>query len=203
MKKEILFILLLGIITFSLKAQYKYPKGIYLSFDELKSMQSSAVLDVYIEERTQEDIVMVGGNDYKLTSNNKSVKNSYLRKDVFAYSDGDNLFLNGLRLRLFSGYIKVLNDGDKYFVFRASVSQDGYNNMYGGIGGAAQATQRYLYVYDKSTGIVTPITTETLKNLLEDNVTFLEEYLSERNKETEEIQLKYLIMLNNVIEQMK
>jgi len=31
MKKEILFILLIGIIILSVKAQYEYPKGIYLT----------------------------------------------------------------------------------------------------------------------------------------------------------------------------
>jgi len=200
MTKKLLFILILGIAVLSVKAQYQYPKGVYLSFDELKSKQPSADLDIIVEKRTQGDIAMVGGNDYKLTSNNKSVKKSYLRNDVFAYSDGDSLFLNGLRLRLFSGYIKVLNDGNKYFIFKASVSQDGYSNMFGAVGGAIQAVQRYLYVYDKSTGIVTSITIDTLKKLLKNNENMLEKYLNEKDKENEELQLKYLIMLNGVDE---
>jgi hypothetical protein len=114
MKKEILFILLFGIIIFSVKAQYKYPKGAYLSFDELQAMQPSADLDIIVEKRTQGDIVMVGGNDYKLISNDKSIKKKYLRKEVFAYSDGEELFLNCFPLRLYFGYTKILNDGGKY-----------------------------------------------------------------------------------------
>ena len=68
--------------------------------------------------------------------------------------------------------------------------------MFGAIGGAIQATQRYLYVYDKSIGTVTPITTKTLKTLLKNDEILFEEYINEKNKENEEIQLKYLIMLN-------
>ena len=199
MKKEFYFILFFGIIIFSVSAQYQYPKGVYLSFDELKSMQPSADYNIGVEKRTQGDIVMVGGNDYKLISNDKALKKKYLTKEVFAYSDGEALFLNCVPLRLSFYYTKVLNDGRNYFVFKACISPDSdLSFMFGAIGGAIQATQRYLYAYEKSTGNVISITNETLKRLLKDNETLLEEYLNEKIKEDEEIQLKYLIMLNGV-----
>ena len=196
MKKKILLILLLGIIIFPLKAQLLYPKGVYLSFNELMEKAPSSDLDLIVERRTSSDIAMVGGNDYKLISKTKSVKKSYLRNEVFAYSDGEELYLNGIPMRLFSGYIKVINDGDKYFIFRASVSQDGYTNMFGGTGGAIQAAERYLYAYDKLARKLIPISVETLKNLLKDNQNLLDKYLNEADQKSEKILLKYLIMLN-------
>jgi len=197
MKKGILFILLVGIIIIPVKAQRNYPKGIYLNLNELNLMKPSADYDIIVEERTKGDIVMYGGNDYKLTSYDNSIKKRYLKKEVFAYSDGKNLFLNCFPLKLYSGYTKILNDGNKYFIFKASISQDqDLSYMFGGVGGAMQATKRYLYAYDKATKTVIPITTNTLKKLLKNNQNLLDDYLSEQNKENEEIQLKYLIMLN-------
>ena len=199
MKKEIYFILILGIAIFSVNAQSKYPKGVYTSFEALKSMQPAANYNIVVEKKTHGNIVMNGGNDYRLISTDKTLKKKYLREELFAYSDGETLFLNCFPLRLSFDYTKVLNDGSKYFVFRATFSQDqDMSYMFGTIGGAFLATERYLYAYEKSTGNVILITTEALKKLLKDNETLLEEYLNEKNNKDEAIQLKYLLMLNGM-----
>jgi len=73
-------------------AQQKYPKGLYMSYEEILSRSPSVLDSINVVVRTHSEISMVGGNDYKLES--EIVANKILKRKAYAYSDGDTLFIN-------------------------------------------------------------------------------------------------------------
>tara|TARA_B110000858_G_C17656843_1_gene405336 strand:+ start:222 stop:590 length:369 start_codon:yes stop_codon:yes gene_type:complete len=116
MKKIALFIFLI-IINYTLNAQTeKYPKGIYMSFQEVIDENPSENDTVELEKRTKGKIKMNGGNDYQLNPVDKNVKRKVLIKQVYAYSDGNDLFLNSFKHELQFWYSKVEGENENYFV---------------------------------------------------------------------------------------
>ncbi len=158
-----------------------YPQGVYMSWEEILTQKPSQQLDLQVVKRSNGDIKMNGGNDYKLTTEDKNIKRSFLTKEMWAYSAGDTLFLNGRQFKVQTWYTNVISDG-RYMIFRAGMSNIKNINkkqrseaaimgaMFGALGGAAAGAQmamlRFLYVLDKENGEVIAIDDETLKNLL-------------------------------------
>ena len=114
MKKILIAIII--ILSINSYSQTKYQKGIYLTFDEILQNKPSANYNVELEKRTEGEIKMNGGNDYQLNALDKSTNRSQLKKEVEAYSDGENLYLNCKKLKLQTWYSIVLSD-KKYFFF--------------------------------------------------------------------------------------
>lgn len=129
------------------KAQEKYPKGLYMSFEEIVNKTPSVTDEVEVIKRTSFDIVMVGGNDYKLKS--ATLSKRVLKKKAFAYSDGDSLYINCRKYKAQPWYAKVTDAGE-YLVFSAGMSKISKKSDYallffGALGGAAAAQIRYMY----------------------------------------------------------
>ena len=79
MKNTIILTLIFIGLNGSLFAQTQYPKGCYMSLEEIKSKKPSANYNLEIMKRTTGEIRMNGGNDYKLVSPDKSIKRKTLK----------------------------------------------------------------------------------------------------------------------------
>ncbi len=190
-----------------LLAQENFPKGTYMNFEEILNKKPSQQYNLKVEKRTMGDIKMNGGNDYKLISPDNSVPKKTLKKEVWAYSTGDTLYLNCFQFKVQPWYADLISDG-KYLVFKGGLSQYvdeqkkqmqmGY--YFGAVGGAIQgaklATLRFLYVIDKESNKVITVTPENMEDFLSDNSELLAAYNKEIEKENETTLIKYLKLLN-------
>lgn len=192
--------------TITTSAQIIYPKGVYMSYDEIINKSPSQNYDLTIEKRTIGDIRMNGGNDYKLISNDESLNKKYLKTMIYAFSDGENLYINCYQYKVQNWYADLISDG-KYLVFKGGLSQNvdeqkkqirigtAFGAIGGGIQGAKLATLRFVYAIDKSNNNIIYITPEKLENLLW-NYTELYDNFQKENDKNEETMIKYLKLLN-------
>ena len=194
-----LFILLILITSLKLNGQVSgYPKGVYANISELRDKQPSAQHDVIIEKRTIGDIRMNGGNDYKIISKDASIKKSVFKKEIFAYSTGDSLFLNCFTLKIQPWYTLILKMHNDDLIFSAAMSSSdagAYAYMGGAIGGAIAATKRHLYTLDISSGKLQRMCITKMNTLLSDSPLLKEKYNLEVDKAEDEIFLKYINQL--------
>jgi len=211
MKKTTLLAFLLILFINSFSQSEKYPKGAYMTLEEILLKNPSENRTLEIEKRTTGDIRFSGGNDYKLISPDKSIKKKILKRKVLAYSDGDTLYLNCLPYRAFAWFTKVESDG-KYFVVKAALSQNTEtqkmqlnpsSGMYGqfgalggAIGGAKLAELRFLYALDKETNEFIYIFEESLKEILKENINLLRKYEKEKEPNEFPVLLKYITLHN-------
>ena len=202
-----LFAQILVLCTFG---QTTYPKGVYLSFEEIKTKSPGLEVELDVERRTRGEIKMNGGNDYKLFKSDKSIPKKTIKKEYYAYSDGDSLYINCIHYRIQPWYAPVLSDG-KFLVIRGGISmvpeiqkeqldnqaQLGY--MFGAIGGALQgaklASLRFIYVIDKETNEIITVSNDYLKGLLYEKPELVQRYDSEEEKD-QKVFVKYLRLLN-------
>ena len=206
--KKITFLLMTLLISFYVSSQGLYPEGCYMNYEELKSKTPSKNYELTIEKRTNSDIKMNGGNDYKLISPDKSIKRKVLKKEILAYSDGDSLFINCLPYKLQTWYAKIISDG-QYFVFIAGIPMDktmqskemqagmAFGAVGGAFAGASLAMKRYLYVLEKESNEVKMIDSEIMIELLSEYPDLLEKYNSDSRKMEIPTQIEYLILLND------
>jgi hypothetical protein len=201
--KNLIAIFALNFLTLSAFCQTKYPKGGYMSFDELKAKSPSLSNEIEVIKRTNTDIAMNGGNDYKLVSNDKTISGKILKKDCIAYSDGQDLFINGFQYGLPFWYAKIISEG-KFLVMKAGtfIPANEINSLgyaYGAIGGAVQgakqASLRLIYVIDKDF-YSTNVNKEYMQYLLTETPEILQEYNSENEPSNDEVILKYLKRIN-------
>ena len=102
--KFIFFATLFTVLAMNLLAQAEsFPKGAYMKIEEIKGKSPSNPLDLMVIKRTKGDIKMMGGNDYKLESADKTVEGKTLRRELLAYSNGDTLYLNCMTYKLQPG----------------------------------------------------------------------------------------------------
>lgn len=166
-------IAVLSILTFALlqvaMAQQQYPRGIYMSFEEIQNKQPSMPDSATVKKRSGFDISMVGGNDYRIKSKEKSVK-KVLKRKAWAYSTGDTLYINCRHYKAQTWYAKVCNNGN-YLLFDAGMSKltkkdnagmvvagAAFGALGGAMAGAAMAQMRYPYALEVNTNTLYLIT---------------------------------------------
>lgn len=203
-------ILILVVVMFGISATSEefYPKGSYMSFEELIAKTPSENFDLTIERRSKSDIKMNGGNDYKLISADKSIGKKVTKKEILAYSTGDSIFINALPYKLQAWYSKIINDG-KFFVFTAGIPMDktmqtkemqmgmAFGAIGGGIGGTSLAIKRFLYILNKDTNKVLMVDADVMSQLLIGYPELLNQYNSDSEKYEIPTQIEYLEILNN------
>ena len=207
-----LIITLLLVFNICAFGQTKYKKGIYLTFEEIIQNNPSADYNVELEKRTETEIKKNEGNDYKLNPLDKSIDRGLLEKRVYAYSDGDNLYLNSTKLQLNKWYVKVLSD-KKYFIFKGSfphnyteygINFDLLPYMFGGLGGELGGGLcpkniikfRFPYIMEKSTKKITFVSKNNIDKILSTNKELLDRYKQNPNKQKIDTILRYLIEWN-------
>lgn len=184
-----------------------FPKGAYMSFDEIINKNPSKQLDLQIVKRTLGDIRMNGGNDYKFISNDKSIPKKTIKTEIWAYSLGDTLYLNCYQFAMQTWYAPLISDG-KYLVIKAGLSNYSdeqkiqselaylFGPFGGGIQGAKLATLRFLYVIDKNTKKAITVTSERMQEFLKDRNDLLTQFNNESKKDDEQVFIKYLKLLS-------
>jgi hypothetical protein len=200
MKTKYYFVLLIVIKVSFVYSQNTFPKGTYLNFAELKNKTPSQIDTFVIIKRTQFDIAMNGGNDYKVTSSSEKTNGKFIKRNIYAISTGDSLFLNCFILKLQPKYTFAKLDSNM-LIFKAGIPLGGNNDIAmsgvmfgaigGAIGGAQAALKRFLYVMDFVNGKVTLLCKETLTSLLTPYPDLNKKYLREENAENDTILLKY------------
>lgn len=210
MKKE-LFTLTFILIMITSYAQFSYPKGAYLSFEEIVRKSPSGEMNLKIERRSKGEIKMNGGNDFQLLSVDNSIPKKTLKKDLFAYSNGDTLFINCLKYKVQPWYANIISDG-KYLVFMGGISQDSeiykkqmqmgvaFGAIGGGIAGAKLALMRFPYAIEKETNKLFPVDEDSMPELLKMDEELLRQYESEGEKNVE-LFIRYLEQLNKKYQQ--
>lgn len=201
-------IVLLLVFSSNTFGQTKYQKGIYLSFEEILQNKPSANYNVALEKRTEGEIKMNGGNDYQLNALDKSTNRSQLKKEVEAYSDGENLYINCKKLKLYTWYSKVLSD-KKYFVFSGALPENykeygielsQLSNMFGAVGGALSgmklALLRFPYILDKTNHKLTLVSSKNINEIFSNDTIILEKFNQDPDKNKMETILKYLVEWN-------
>jgi hypothetical protein len=209
MKTFLLFFFLLLAPIFVYCQSNHFPKGAYMSFDEILERAPSRQLDLKLLRRTQGDIKMNGGNDFKLESEDNSISKKTIKKEIWAYSFGDTLYVNCKKYMMQTWYAPLISDGE-YLVIKAGLSNYieeqkkqrniGYTfgALGGGIQGAQLATLRFLYVIDKKTKVAQTVIDERMPDILKTR----EDLLKEFNMETEMTEgdcVQYLRRLNGEI----
>ncbi len=203
-------------LLFTIAAHGQYPKGAYMSLDEIRSKTPSQQLELQVVLRGLGQIKMSGGNDYLLKTDDKNIKKSFLKYDIWAYSDGENLYLNCLKLDSSHGYVCLIGDG-RYMFFHAGLSdhtsttlkeQQGkmirMSMMFGLLGGLAAAdaaTLRFLHALDKETGKVLAIDAEIMNDLLSVAPDLQSEFAQEPDRKYESVHIKYLELLNERLQE--
>lgn len=204
--KNLALITFLVVINYSLKAQTEtYPKGIYMSLQEIIDKNPSENYTVELEKRSKGKIKMNGGNDYQLNPVDKNVKKKVLKRQVYAYSDGNDLFLNSFKHELQFWYSKVDGENDNYFVFNAGIPMNmkrygmessDISYMFGGIIAGFSAAKRALirlpYVMDKNTQEVILISEKNIRELMSESTDLITKYEKETEKNNVETLTKYL-----------
>lgn len=153
MKLSIVTIGLLLLFSLDSFGQTSFPKGVYMSWEEIQSKTPSDSMNLEIVNRTPGEIKMNGGNDYKLVSPNKAVKKKVLKKAIWAISDGNQLYINCFHHGCQLWYALVDSEEGK-LQFKAGVSNSEAVSaavVGGAIGGAAIAMKRYYYSLDLQT----------------------------------------------------
>ena len=201
MKKTILFVLAFSFIN--IYAQTSYPTGCYMSFEELVNKKPSENCDVSIEERILSDIQFSGGNDFKLISEDKSIKKKILKKEIWAISDGKNLYINGIHHKFQHWYSKVLDEG-KYLIFKGAIPKGEvavisglFGGVTGGISGAMISHLRYIYLLNIETGETFFVNETKIHQTLSNYDDLLSEYDKEEDKKSPDTIFKYVKILNN------
>ena len=116
----ILFALLF--VEFAAIAQVTFPDGIYTSRDQLmrKKPRYAETLEV---RPSRSDSVLAGRvNQFRLHSPDRSHR--FLRKDVYAYVQNGEVYLNAWRLDRYDGFAKCLNSGNFMVFWSVSRPED-------------------------------------------------------------------------------
>lgn len=175
-----------------LTAQTSFPKGVYLSWEELATKSPSTDHeDIVVTERSQGDMVLMGGNAFKVEC--ESCKKRKIRKKWFAYSDGNHLYINCFPLGLENHFAQVIEEG-YYMLFKAvpnSYDAAVAGLMFGVVGAlavsAATAHKWNFYLLDHGTGMVTQLDDEALQLILWIDKDLLNAYRQEEEKDAQKI----------------
>ena len=210
MKNLILIIALICFNNHSNAQTSSYPEGVYMDLQEVLDKAPSKTAHVELEHRTPGKIKMNGGNDYQINALDKDVKRSFFLKEVFAYSDGTDLYINSLKYELQYWYSKVEGENENFFFFKAGIPMNpkkfGLENsdvsyMFGGIVGAFGAAKRALirlpYVLDKPTKAPILVSQKNIRDYIGGSPGLVEAYDNETEKDAVEVISKYLLKWMN------
>jgi hypothetical protein len=206
MKIRFTFPLAIFLVTISLaNAQTSYPKGKYK--DVVSLIKKEPIEEkLVVKLRNEKDVKKEGGNDYDVFVYNKKNGEYKLLKKVLAVSDGENLYLNGKKVKCSSRYCKVIQEGKRFLVFVVAIQEGDYSSvgvMFGIVGGLISSAissnndvKRYPFVFDFKVNKSTPLTKEYMyKNLLK-YPEILKQFEAEKDKNNVVTWLKYLGKIN-------
>ena len=183
-----------------------YPQGLYMNLQEVLDKNPSADHKVALEQRSSGKIKMNGGNDYQINSEDKSIKRSFLLKEVYAYSEGSALYLNCFKYELQAWYSKVEGENTKYFFFKAGIPMNSkrygfessdLSSMFGGVfaafGAAKRAMVRLPYLLDKHSGEVVLVADKNIREFIGTIPQLFDDYEKEQEKDNVDVISTYIL----------
>lgn len=191
------------------KYSVKYPKGVYYTHQDLMSKKPNKEYKLVADRRSTAGMKRYGGNEYIIRALNFDVPEKEIKNRFYAFSTGDELFINGLKHKLQPWYFKVLSDG-KYFVFRSGIPTNVSENsrqmqianakapVGGRLSGPVLATLRFLYIMDKESQEITVVDKRSLPTILKSKPELLEKYNNETDNNNPDILLKYILEFNKL-----
>lgn len=201
MKLTYLTFILILLITECCGQMNKFPSGVYLNLEQLKSQTPAYDVNLKVIYRTSAGIAFSGGSDYKLESEIDSIRRKYLKTSIYAYVKNDSIFLNGIHHKLQTWYSLCLTSGNFLAFIGCLTNKEASNYAYlgGAIGAGIASGRRNLYVLSLRTGNVRELTKDYLVERLKGYPSLLENYNNESNQEAEEVLLKYINSLNQIV----
>ncbi|WP_071147817.1 DUF6563 family protein [Bacteroides ihuae] len=203
MKKLWIFILL-GVIALGAAAQNQA----YASLKDLFAHKADTLGLLKIEKRTNNQMMMTAGGDYKITSTNDAL-NKRIRKRCYGICSDGTLYLNCRKLRFKkfrfgTCYVAAMWVGSNLYFCAAPIGSaaksviPAKNYAMGAIGQAiassSMVSDRVFYEIDSLTLKVDFVSKEKMSFLLKSHPDLLAEYLSE-NSEAAKVVGKYLRLL--------
>ena len=149
MKKKTFVTILMAIVAINADAQCRYCNT-YEDFLEGRWQQLDTI---YCESHSKSRQIWWGGNDYTLTTGDKST-DKILKKDAFVVMQADTLYVNCRNLRyqktrLGNGYTKAMRIGQRSLLFVNRIIGNNAQSllipsglMFGALGGAITASQQ-------------------------------------------------------------
>ncbi len=174
------------------------PKGAYMTLVEFQHSTPGQQYEAAIIKRTNGDIEFNGGNDYKLLPADIKLDKKIFKKKVYAYSTGDELYINCAFQKAQPWFAKGYKKGNHVY-FMGGVGDGVMINaavLGGAIGGAMAALKRYAYDLDISTGVVTRLDPTMIRQLLASRPDLLEKYNKEKRDGNDEVIMKYIYLLD-------
>lgn len=183
-----------------------YPQGLYMDLQEVFDKKPSGDHSVELEERSAGKIKMNGGNDYQINSVDKAVKRAFLFKEVYAYSEGSDLYLNCYKYELQAWYTRVEGENQKYFFFKAGIPMNAkrygfessdLSNMFGGVfaafGAAKRAMIRLPYLLDKDSQQAVLVSHKNIRDYIGTSPQLVDDYEKEQEKDNVDVISGYLL----------
>jgi hypothetical protein len=185
-----LFLLLLIVYIHlpSYSQSENYPKGVYINLQEVLSKQPSKQNPFKIIALQQKKTYLGLGDEFMIKPDNKRDEKLF-RKEAFAVSDGNNLYINCKVIRTQNFYTKILASGQYYVFSDVKVGADPESNS---------TSFFYLRTLNATTGKIEYLNSEFLFRELSPYKEILQQYLSEDKSKRENpwVLLKYVILLN-------
>ncbi len=219
MKQFLLLSIFLMICLFPVSSQSLFPKGTYMNCEELINRHPSSLDTFEIRKRSNGDIAMMGGNDFSVSSKSKKISKKKIKKEIFAVSTGDSLFLNCFPLGLQTKYTLAQLDGN-FLIFNAGTPSDtnsdillvsvAMGSLMGGvmggvmrhaIGDAAPASKRYPYIMYLNGCRTAMLTRENFTYLLHPYTELYTRFMREKGKDSTEVLIRYYKEYVNLINQ--
>jgi hypothetical protein len=183
-----------------------FPKGLYMSLDEVKKRTPSLKCSVIVEEQSEEVKVWMETNDYKLLPEGKCISQHKLKKKVWAYSDGEQLYINCRIVKLQSWYAKILTAGRFLAFYENRVSQNikdaavlgGLIGAHVAINSTQKPIDRYLQVIDLKESMRYFVDSVFVKRALAEHLELLQKFETEVDKNSHKTLLAYLQMINDI-----
>ncbi len=186
--------------------------GGYMSFTEYEVNKPTYAGNYFlVEKRSKAEIILGGGNDYKILSANKNIPQNTVKKRLWGVVKNDTLYLNAKMVTDIVWYSLVHELGrfdyvtfpfpiDKNIQYNLGLNYthgtDVRSNSTGRMSGKKLATSRLPFVFDSDTGDLTYLTSESLFQLLKPNPDLQKRFDSEEDKLNPETIKQYLKELN-------
>jgi hypothetical protein len=173
------------------QSQTEYPAGVYMSQKELLAKIPSQHYNLTIEP-------MANGINFRVRSPEKEIKRVVINRKIWAISDGETLYLNGIQIEFEPQYLKVVHEG-KYLLYVGSLkASDASMIAFGGglIGSAIAASSRWLYAWNPETRENFKINKPILEEWLEKTPWLLADYQNEHLPKDMDVLIRYASLRN-------
>ena len=209
MKKWVVLLMLLCVSGLFLPCEAQ--QIMYANLRELVECEGDTVTTLRVERRSRNQILLMGGGDYRIETVENRGLNRYLRKRCYAVRIDTALYVNCRKMRykryrFGAWYAQALRINGHVFYKAQPLGQVASSTMVdeeatklgGEVGDAINAsgmvTQRVYYELDLTTGYSTFVGKERMAELLAGHPQWIEALQKERSEEAAVIE-RYLLLL--------